>query len=574
MGNKYLERINQLHKDIIVPNRIKYVDGKWLKRNKKANIWTELKVYNSGQVSLSHSRGTATYLSHLKFLLRNNGPYTIEQLVNYMYKGEFHKFYGWVEGFWDKETLLMYFNKLKENNVPLYEVYIRDNHGAFYKATRRMYKQKKSYRSFLKDMGENPDEVNGDYLVDKFTREGKYIEFLILKLLNEINVPYVFHKRFPSGATPDMYDSLTNSVIDIKRSIKTSIQKETSKYTQEFNKVTVIYLLGSREIILHENDVQKISIYKWLNMQKFFQKLSVKRQEKVLKELDAIVKSIDEGQFNSDAHDYHRKLVGQIIDYDKKGLNNPEIAKKVGISYKYVNLILQGKALQEYSKEYSFIYKAKQADKKKNKQKVVELFLQGVTKDRIQKELKISKDMVNYFLRNANLNEKVLIGIRNKKIHELLQIFTEHETLSDKFEWIADTLKQEYPSITPTIVHGYYYIQFVPLEGDKKIIKGKENIKRKIVDLFLTGRSRQEISEELNLPVTTVRSYLRKAELGNKDIKQIRNEKIEELLKEEITQSALMIKFEYIAKKLQEEFPNIKAKHIHTYYYTHFIKKN
>ena len=67
MGNKYLERINRLYEEIIVPNRVKFESDKWFKRDTQTNDWVELRVYENGQVSLSHTKGTATYISHLSF---------------------------------------------------------------------------------------------------------------------------------------------------------------------------------------------------------------------------------------------------------------------------------------------------------------------------------------------------------------------------------------------------------------------------------------------------------------------------------------------------------------------------
>jgi transcriptional regulator with XRE-family HTH domain/predicted transcriptional regulator len=578
MGNKYLERINRLYREIIVPNRVKFEENKWFKRDTKTNEWVELKVYKQGQVSLSHSKGTATYVSHLSFLLNNPGPYTLEQLVDYMYTGEFHKYYGWVEGFWGKETLLMYFQKLKENNEPLYEVYIRDHHNAFYKAIRRFYKCRRSFHAFLLDMGENPDEVSGDSFIDKFRREGKHIEFDIVRILKKLQAPYEYFVRFPSGVTPDLYNRESHDAIDIKRSIKTNIDKEIKIYCEEFNEVTVIYLLGSRELVTYQDGVKKMSIYRWIRSQSFFKNLSEKKQQGILRELDNIVKSIDEGQYNSDVHDYHKMLVEQIIQYDKDGLSNPQIAEKVGVSYKYVNRILRGKALQEYSGDYPTKYKEKQKgvarDKEIKKNKIIELFLQGVPNAKIAEQLDISIDMVRYHLRNAGLNQKELINRRNEKIHAMLNTFTNHETLSDKFQWIANSLKQDYPEISVGVIDNYYYSHFIRKEGHKVIIKGKDDIRAKVVTLFRSGRSRQEIAQALQIPVTSVREYLRKENLGKKDILHIRNEKIEQLLKSRNEYKTLKLKFESIANELKEEYPDVSARTIHTYYYTHFLKKH
>ncbi|PWN73296.1 hypothetical protein [Bacillus paranthracis] len=577
MGNKYLERINRLFEEIIVPNRVKFEGDKWFKRDTQTNDWIELRVYESGQVSLSHSKGTATYISHLSFLINNPGPYTLEQLVDYMYKGEFHNYYGWIEGFWDKETLLMYFQKLKESAEPLYEVYIRDNHTPFYKATKRLYKCKKSYRSFLQDMGENPDEVSGVSLIDKFIQEGKYIEVEIVKILRRLKAPYEYFSSFPSGITPDLYNRELHTVIDIKRSVKTNIGKETKIYSQEFNEVTVIYLLGSREMVTHQDGVRKMSIYKWIRSQPFFIKASEKKQEKSIRELDSIVQNIDEGQYNSDIHDYHKMLVEQIIQYDKDGLNNPQIGEKVGVSYTYVNLILLGKALKEYSGDYPLKYKEKQKNRKKDKEtkkdKTIELYHQGFSNDEIAGQLNTSTDMVKFHRRNANLNEMEILNTRNARIHAMLDTYTNHETLNDKFHWIVNTLKEEYPKISVGVIKNYHHSHYKPKEGDKKIIKGKINVKPKVIELFRLGESRQEIAKTLQIPVTTVREYLRNEKLGKKDILNIRNQKIEDLLKQEGEYATLNLKFESIANKLKEEYPSLTARQVHTYYYAHFSKK-
>ncbi|MCR6462293.1 hypothetical protein PDJ82_07410 [Bacillus cereus group sp. TH43LC] len=577
MGNKYLERINRLYEEIIVPNRVKFESDKWFKRDTQTNDWVELRVYENGQVSLSHTKGTATYISHLSFLINNPGPYTLEQLVDYMYKGEFHNYYGWIEGFWDKETLLMYFQKLKENAEPLYEVYIRDNHTPFYKATKRLYKCKQSYRSFLQDMGENPDEVSGVSLIDKFIQEGKYIELEIVKILRRLKAPYEYFSSFPSGITPDLYNRELHTVIDIKRSIKTNIGKETKIYSQEFNEVTVIYLLGSRELVTHQDGVRKMSIYKWIRSQPFFIKESEKKQEKIIRELDSIVKNIDEGQYNSDIHDYHKMLVEQIIQYDKDGLNNPQIGEKVGVSYKYVNLILLGKALTEYSGDYPLKYKEKQKkinkEKETKKDKTIELYHKGFSNDEIAEQLNTSTDMVKFHRRNANLNEMEILNTRNARIHAMLTTFTNHETLNDKFHWIVNSLKEDYPKISVGVIKNYHHSHFKPKEGDKSIIKGKNDVKSKVIELFRLGESRQEIANTLQIPVTSVREYLRNEKLGKKDILTKRNQKIEDLLKQEGEYATLRLKFESIANKLKEEYPSLTAQQVHTYYYVHFSKK-
>lgn len=577
MQNKYLERINRLYREIVIPNRVKFENDNWYKKNEKTNDWLMLKVYKGNQVSLSHSGRTSISVSHLGFLVNTQGPYTLEQLVDYMYEGVFHKYYGWVEGFWDKKTLLMYFQKLKKNNEILYEVYIRDNHGAFYKAIRRIYKgEDRVYRAFLIDMGENPDEISGNKLIDKSLQEGKRIEFSIIRLLKQLEAPYEYFVRFGSGNIPDIYDRNSHNVIDIKRSIKTGITKEIEEYSNEFNNVTVIYLFGSRESVRVEQGVTKMSVYKWICSEAFFAALSHKQQEAVIEQIDNIVKNIDEAQYISDVNDYHRTLVEQIIHYDKNGLINREIAEKVGISDKYVNRILRGTALKEYSGDYPQEYIQRQKDiteeKEQKGNKVVKLFFEQVTIAEIAERLYMSTDMVKYYLANMNLNQKVLISNRNEKIHKLLSTFTSHETLNEKFRWIVSVLKEEYSGITFGAVRNYYYTYFLKKEGNIKIIKGKEDNQTKVIELFHSGKSTSVIAQILTMPVTSVRSYLRKSKLGKKDILSIRNEKIRQLLNEDIEYKTLELKFESIVTMLKEEYPDISIRTIKTYYYDYYLK--
>lgn len=107
---------------------------------------------------------------------------------------------------------------------------------------------------------------------------------------------------------------------------------------------------------------------------------------------------------------------------------------------------------------------------------------------------------------------------------------------------------------------------------EKSIIKGKENVQSKVIELFRSGGNTQEIAQTLQIPITSVREYLRRGNLGRKDMLSIRNQKIEKLLKHEEEYTTLKLKFESIANKLKNDYPNLTAKHVRTYYYVHFLK--
>lgn len=571
-------RINQLHIDLIETKRVKCDDGKWFKRQSINNKWIEMKIYKGGQVGITHTNGTGISLSHLKFLMDYPGPYTLSQLVSFMYEGIFHKYYGWIEGFWDEITLTMYFDKLKQQSEPLYESYIRDHHLAFYKATQRLYKGRYSYRSFLISVGENPDLISRNTEIGVFLKQGKEIEFDIVKILSKVDAPFEYFKRFSNGCTPDLYNSKVHIAIDIKRSIKTEIDKEVLKYKNEFDAVTVIYLLGSRETITVKHGIRKMSIYKWLGLQPFFKKLEVEKQTEIISELDLIVKSIDENQYNSDIHEYHKMLVEQIIAYDKQGMDNPTIAQKVNISYKYVNVILLGKALAEYSGTYPLEYKLRQKQKKQNYQEtimnLIELSHEGKPSIEIANQLNMSINMVNYHLRNLGLNQSANMKIRNNKIHELLSSYTDHEILSEKFEWIVDSLIHEHPDITFSIVKGYYYSKFDGKENKTKFMKGKEDYRVKITQLYQDGMRSQDIAEVLELPLERVRDRLRKMNLGKKDMLLIRNQKINVYLKKYEMTSTLKERFQRVVEQLKQEYPTLTTEHVRTYYYNHFKKSD
>jgi hypothetical protein len=65
--------------------------------------------------------------------------------------------------------------------------------------------------------------------------------------------------------------------------------------------------------------------------------------------------------------------------------------------------------------------------------------------------------MVNYHLRNLGLNEKVVLEKRNKRLIELLSLPTDHNSLKQKFEWILEQLKNDYPNLKIGAVKFFYY---------------------------------------------------------------------------------------------------------------------
>lgn len=574
--NIFLERINQLHKDIMVPNRIKFEDDVWYKKDKKTSEWVEMVIYSGGQVGITHSKSTGLSVSHLKFLWNHPGPYTIEQLIDFMYRGVLHRYYGWVSGFWDEEILLKYYQKLKENNEDLYEVYIRDNHTAFYKAIRSHYKKDKAYRYFLECMNEDPDVISGLSRITKSLQEGRYIETKSIDILKSLHAPFDYLKPFSDGSVPDLYHKETHSVIDIKRSINTEIEKESGKYSDLFQKVTVIYLLGSREKVSSKGKTEKMSIYKWLDQQPFFIELEDEKQSEVYVKFDQIVKRIDEKQYQSDVKDYHNRLVKKIINFDKQGFDNYQIADKVSVSYQYVNSILLGKSLKEYSGDYPELYRKRQDNnrqaKKDKKEKVIELYYEGKSVKETASQLDISTDMVKHRLAKEDLNEKEQIRIRNKRIHDELKTYTEHETLNDKFHAVREILFGRYPTISVTIIKGYYYNQFILLEPNTTIIKGTEDMKPKVISMFGDGYKREDIARELHLPIQSVRSHLRKENLGRDNILLERNKKIHQLLGEKVKSLSVKKLCEWVLNELITDYPDLNFTKVRTYYYIHFKK--
>ncbi|CAN7533355.1 hypothetical protein [Rossellomorea sp. LjRoot5] len=462
MCNNYLKRINLYYNELIVTNRLKFDGEHFYVRSNNSKEWNKAKVYKGDTISASTSLRTSLPLANARFMFANPGPYTIEQLVNLAYDGELLKYYGHVRGFWTHETRTLYFELLRNNNIPLHEHSIKDTHTAFYKSVRLAYKGTRRYHQFLVDMGVNPDEISGMKNVGKFLSEGRHIESKIIELLKEFSAPYEYGHRLFDNLIPDLYNTDTCEAIDIKRHIKTGIKKEEEKYIEAFSKVTVIYLLGSRTKESNSAGIRRTSIFNWIREEEFFVKLNKKQQESIINRLERLVEDINQKQAEQDRFDFHKKLVERIIKMDKAGYNNPEIAKELGFTYKYVNRILVGKALKEYSGDYPEVYNARQelnrlTAREKMPSEVKRLTLQGLNVKVISVKLGISTDMVKYHLRNLGLNEKVVIQQRNNRLIELFSTKTHHSTLKIKFEWIIEQLIEDYPLLKIGAVKSIYY---------------------------------------------------------------------------------------------------------------------
>ncbi len=468
--NKYLERINRFYREYIQNALIIQKGECFYYLDPKTTKYEQLRIYKSGQTKLKDSTGLALYTSHIRFMLNNPGPYSLEQLVLLMFNKEFNKYFGWVEGFWNERTRVMYFNLLLQNEVSLHEHFIKDNHTRFYKSIQNSYQVKQKYRSFLIDMGQDPDEINARDSINFFLQQGLNIEVAIVNILKEIGAPFEYFKNFNCG-NPDIFRKETNEVTDIKRSIKTKIDKEILKYSKEFEFVTVIYLLGSRQTDKIIQGVRKVSVFRWIREQDFFKSLGDNLQGMVLNSLETLAETISTRNAIADRKDYHKKLVEQIISFEKKGLNNPEIAKEIGtISYKYVNMILLGKALKEYSGDYPEVYKVKVQQKKENleleKNEVLRLALEKkLTTIEIADSIGISADMVKYYLRQAGLNSKVNIEKRNAAITDLLNSKTDLGTKENKFYWIIDCLKDDFPHLKFGAIKNFYYQYYKSSNG-------------------------------------------------------------------------------------------------------------
>ncbi|PEJ37513.1 hypothetical protein CN689_01025 [Peribacillus butanolivorans] len=461
--NEFLKRINVLYNELIIQDRLKFDGLNYFVKNRQTGKWALAKVLKGDVISAPTSRGTSCPLSNVRFMLENPGPYTLEMLVQLAYEGKLYIYFGWVKGLWTKETRKLYFRLLKESNQPINEHYVKDNHNPFYRSVSKAYSGKQKYRQFLLEMEEDPDEVSGMKNLSVFLNEGRHIESEIINQLKKISAPFEYGTRLINNTIiPDLYNPLTNEVIDIKRHIKTGIRKEIETYKSHFPNVTVLFLLGSRTMEINKLGVRKISIFKWIEEQEFFKNLSIEIQTDILNGFENIVERISLKLAVQDRVDYHKKLVEQIIEYDKLGFNNPQISEKVGITYKYVHSILNGRSLSEYTGNYPEIYKTRQAlnKKRRNKElpeKVRILTLGGMKVREVSKRIGISTDMVKYHLHTQDLNEKVIMENRNKRLVELFSTETNHGTLKEKFNWIVLELINEYPHLTFGAVKAYYY---------------------------------------------------------------------------------------------------------------------
>jgi hypothetical protein len=458
LDNQFLDRINTLYNELIIHDRLKYDGSNYYVKNRQTGKWAIAKILKGDIISAPTSRGTSCPLSNIRFMLANPGPYTINMIVQFAFEGTLHKFFGWIKGLWTDETRRLYFNLLVESGQPLNEHHVKDYHNPFYRSISNTYECKQKYRQFLLDMGVDPEEVSGLKNVAHFAAQGRHIESEILKQLKKVSIPFkVGYRSKDNKVHPDLYNPTTNEAIDIKRNIATRITKEIEIYQKYFTRVTVIFLLGSRTLDKDESGVRKVSIFKWIKEQMFFTELEPSRKNNLLNGLEEIVERINKKLAVQDRDDIHKKLVEDIIELDKKGYSSPQIAKNMGITYKYVHSILIGKSLKEYSGNYPNLYKARRLEDKKVPKKVKELTLAGFKVKKISKKLDISVEMVRHYLKKQGLNEKVVMEIRNKRLVELYCYESDHDTLTEKFNWIVDQLKNDYPNLTFAAVKTYYY---------------------------------------------------------------------------------------------------------------------
>lgn len=460
MNNKFLDRINTFYNELIYQDRLKYDGSNYLVRNSKTGKWNVAKILDGDTISAPTSRGTSCPLANIRFMLAHPGPYTIDMIVQLAFEGELHKYFGWVGGLWCDETRRLYFKLLKDSGNPLNEHYVKDYHSPFYRNVCNTYRGKQKYRQFLLDMDEDPDEASGINNVAPFAAEGRHIESGIIKILEKMGSPFETGYRSPDNKVhPDLYNPFTNEAIDIKRHIGTSIKKEINNYQKYFSSVTVLFLMGSRSIDVIKSGVRKVSIFKWIKEQDFYGNLSPGLQKDLLKGLEKLAERVSVKLAEQDRKDFHRKLVEQIIELDKIGYNSPQIADKVGFTYKYIHSILIGKSLREYSGDYPDIYKEKQRNGKLIPKKVKKLTLEGIKVKEIAEQLGISVEMVRHHLKAQGLNEKVVLEQRNQRLSQLFTDKNGPKILKEKFHWIADQLKIDYPHITFGAVKTYYYSQ-------------------------------------------------------------------------------------------------------------------
>ncbi|MFY2253195.1 hypothetical protein ACOSZH_25190 [Priestia megaterium] len=461
-NNKFLEKINRIYNEFFATEKIKYEEENFYVRNNTTSSWELLTPYGTGQTKLRDSSKNLIYVSTLRFLTNNKGPFNLDSLVMLVYNRELHKYYGWLQGFWSKYTLRMYFDLLKTFEEPLHEHYIKNHHNSFYKAIRKQYSDtKQKYQKFLIDMGENPEVINGRKNIDIFLQQGTFIEHGIVDLLKSLDAPFNYFRPFSFG-TPDIYIPDVNEVVDIKRHIKTKIKKEADNYAQHFNKVTVIYLLGSRELDVYRDNVRKLSVFKWLREQNFFKSSPPRVQDKALDTLEKLAESINMGSAIADRKDYHRKLVEEIIKLDKEGLNNVEIAAKVLVSSKYINMILVGRTLKEYIGDYAGIYLERRNNEQKEEEELFRKVIYfkkelKVNNREIADELQIPINKVSRILRKSGMSETSLLAERDEKIKLLFNQTTDHKTKDAKMNWVLESLKIEYPQLTFSRVKGIVY---------------------------------------------------------------------------------------------------------------------
>lgn len=458
MENEFLKRINTFYDELIVENRLKHDGVNFFVKNRKTGEWSIAKVLKGDVISAPTSRGTSCPLANVRFMFAHPGPYTIDMIIQLAFEGELHKFFGWIKGLWTDDTRRLYFQLLKESGTPVNEHYVKDHHNPFYRSVCNAYSGKQKYRQFLLDVGEDPDEVSGMKNVAHFLAQGRHVESEIIKQLQKVSTPFIPNYRSPDNkAHPDLYNPLTNEAIDIKRHIGSGIKKEIDKYQQYFSGVTVLFLMGSHSVDVNKLGVRKVSIFKWIQEQDFFIKLDPTLQKDLLNGLEYIAERVSVKLAEQDRNDFHKKLVEKIIELDKQGYNCPQIAKKVGFTRKYVHRILIGSSLSEYSGYYPEVYKANKLEDKQIPEKIKELTLMGVKVKEIAEQLGMSVDMVRHHLRNQELNEKFIIGKRNERLVELFSFESSHRTLADKFNWIVEQLKNEYPHLTFGAVKNYYY---------------------------------------------------------------------------------------------------------------------
>ncbi len=211
-------RINTFYKELIADDRIKFDGDNYYVKNRETGMWALAKVHKGDTISAPTSRGTSCR-SNIRFMLANPGPYSIEMLVKLTFEeGRIHKYFGWVKGFWTEQTRRMYFKLLLENDYPIHERYISENHNAFYKSISKYYDGKQKYRQFLINMGVNPEEVSGSKNVSMFMNQGRHIEMEIFNLLLKLSAPFEYGRR--------RFENKVIQIYIIKKQMRQSISKK------------------------------------------------------------------------------------------------------------------------------------------------------------------------------------------------------------------------------------------------------------------------------------------------------------------------------------------------------------